>query len=102
MSRAGDWARGVDWEFLRNLPIPDTLRLADGADVPHEVGTILFSHYDMSVVTIVRKATYAQPDTSGELPNGAAWWVDTDKGTFDGSRMCTLETARKRGWLKDG
>ncbi len=86
-------------ERLRALTPPDTLRLADGADVPHAVGTVVFCHYDMRVVTITRRATYAQPDTSGALPNGAAWWVDTDHGSFDGSRLCTLDTARRKGWL---
>lgn len=89
----------TDWERLRALTPPSQLRLADGADVPHEVGVVVFCHYDMSVVTITGLATRAEPDTSGALPDGAAWWVDTDKGSFDGSRLCTLETARKRGWL---
>jgi hypothetical protein len=89
----------INWEELRKLPIPTTLRLACGADVPHEVGTVVFCHYDMKVVRITRKADHAQPDTSGALPDRAAWWVDTDHGTFDGSRLCSLEFARKRGWL---
>jgi len=88
-----------NWERLRALPVPDTLRLADGTDIPHEVGAVAFCHYDMHVVTVTGKATYAQPDSSGRLPDGAAWWVDTDHGSFDGSRMCSLATARRRGWL---
>lgn len=88
-----------DFEALRALKPPAMLRLADGKDVPHEVGTVMYCYYDMCVVTITRCATYAQPDTSGQLPDGAAWWVDTDHGSFDGSRCCTLETARAKGWL---
>lgn len=90
----------TDWERLRALTPPAQLRLADGADVPHTVGTVVFCHYDMSVVTITALATRAEPDTSGELPDGAAWWVDTDHGTYDGSRLCTLATARRKGWLQ--
>lgn len=93
-------ATATDWERLRALTPPAQLRLADGADVPHEVGTVVYCYYDMRVVTITGTATHAQPDTSGALPDGAAWWVDTDTGgSYDGSRLCTLETARKRGWL---
>lgn len=90
----------IDWERLRALTPPATLRLADGTDVPHEVGTVVFTHYDMRVVTITELASRAQPDTSGELPDGAAWWVGTDHGSFDGSRLCSLEFARRKGWLK--
>jgi hypothetical protein len=92
--------REINWERLRALTPPALLRLADGTDVPHEVGTVVYCYYDMRVVTITATATYAQPDTSGRLPDGAAWWVDTDGGSFDGSRLCTLGTARARGWLK--
>lgn len=95
----------VDWDKLNALPIPDTLRLADGADVPHAVGTEVFNHYDMQPGVIERRARRAEPDTSGALPDGAAWWVDVRQADgklvgLDGSRLCTLETARKRGWLK--
>lgn len=90
----------MSWEALAALTPPDQLRLADGADVPHAVGTVVFCHYDMRVVTITELATHAEPDTSGQLPDGAAWWVDTTGGLFDGSRLCTLATARAKGWLR--
>jgi hypothetical protein len=77
---------------------PATLRLADGKDVPHAIGVEVFNYYDMVPCTITRLATRAEPDTSGQLPDGVAWWVDTTSGTLDGSRMCTLETARQKGW----
>jgi len=101
----------VDWDALRALPVPTTLRLADGTDVPHEVGTRVYNFYDGEVGTIVGLATRPQPDTSGQLPDGAAWWVDVlpdcrrGEGRsnlttlLDGSRMCSIEHARKRGWL---
>lgn len=91
----------IDWEALRLAEPPSELTLADGSTVPNEVGAEIFNHYDMKVGTITRPARQgsAQPDTSGRLPGGIAWWVDTTAGYVDGSRMCSLETARKRGWL---
>lgn len=89
----------IDWDALRALEPPAMLRLADGTDVPHEVGQPIFNFYDRKAGTITRTATRAEPDTSGQLPNGAAWWVDTTAGHIDGSRMVSVETARKKGWL---
>lgn len=90
---------GVDWERLGALTPPTELRLACGHDVPHEVGTPIYNHYDRQAGEIIRRADRAQPDTSGQLPDGAAWWVWTTAGDLDGSRMCCLDCARKRGWL---
>jgi len=100
----------INWDALRALPIPETLRLACGTDVPHEVGVRVFNYYDGEVGVIAAKATHVQPDTSGLLPDGAAWWVDflsdmdARKGarmscSLDGSRMCSIDHATKRGWL---
>jgi hypothetical protein len=78
---------------------PATLRLADGNDIPHEIGQRIFNYYDMEAGTITRLATYPEPDTSGQLPNGLAWWIGTTCGTLDGSRMVTIETAQRKGWI---
>lgn len=78
---------------------PATLRLSDGTDVPHEVGQPIFNYYDMEAGVITALATRPQPDTSGQLPDGIAWWVDTTAGYLDGSRMCSIEFARRKGWV---
>ena len=90
-----------DWAAAAELEPPAELTLADGTTVPNEVGAEVFNHYDMRLGTITRPARKgsAQPDTSGLLPGGIAWWVDTTAGYLDGSRMCSAATARKRGWL---
>ena len=82
---------------------PTTLRLACGADVPHEVGVRVFNHYDRKAGRIERTAERSEPDTSGALPGGRAWWVDVrhDDGTaawLDGSRLCSMAYAMSRGW----
>lgn len=84
---------------------PDTLRLAGGADVPHAIGVRVFNYYDNEVGEIVGLAKYPQPDTSGILPGGVAWWIDfkADRTgrvcSLDGSRMCTIEHATRKGWV---
>lgn len=83
---------------------PVTLRLADGADVPHEIGQRVFNYYDMLPGRIERLADRSEPDTSGMLPHGEAWWVtvrhdDGSRASLDGSRLCTIETAQQKGWL---
>lgn len=88
---------------LRELTPPAELRLACGHDVPHALGQRVFNHYDMEAGCIERLADRAEPDTSGALPDGAAWWVAflSDAGgrkSLDGSRMCCLDCAVKRGW----
>lgn len=90
---------------MTNETVPDVLRLADGADIPHEVGQEAFNYYDDERVVIARRASHSETDTSGLLPGGRAWWVVV-KGqisgaeyTLDGSRMVSVGTARKRGWL---
>jgi hypothetical protein len=82
------------------MTAPANLRLADGHDVPHEIGVAIYNFYDMQQGVITRLATRSEPDTSGLLPDGLAWWVGTTAGTLDGSRMCTPETARQKGWIE--
>jgi hypothetical protein len=79
--------------------VPDMLALADGKVIPHEIGQPIFNYYDMVAGEITSLATRSEPDTSGLLPDGKAWWVGTTVGLLDGSRMITLETARQKGWL---
>lgn len=95
--------REIDWDAMAKATPPSTLRLACGCDVPHEVGVRVFNYYDHKAGVIEHLATHAQPDTSGLLPGGYAWWVDVrqDDGSItmvDGSRMCCIATAIKRGW----
>ena len=81
---------------------PAQLRLACGHDVPHAIGTPIFNYYDgrEGVITKLAPKAMAQPDTSGLLPNGVAWWVDTTAGYVDGSRMCCVPCARQKGYIK--
>lgn len=88
-------------DILAERPEPPAeLRLACGHDVPHAIGTPIYNYYDMKAGEITRLARDydAQPDTSGQLPNGIAWWVDTTTGLVDGSRMCCLPCAKRRGY----
>jgi len=80
------------------VDLPEQFMLADKQWVPLEIGTRLFNYYDMVPCTITRLPTRTEPDTSGIMPDGIAWWVDTDTGSLDGSRMITLDTARTKGW----
>lgn len=89
----------IDWNALAALPVPTELVLADGTTVPHRVGVEIFNYYDRRAGVITRLATHAQPDNSGLLPDAAAWWVETTAGYVDGSRMCSIATARSKGWL---
>jgi len=79
--------------------VPTELRLACGHDVPHEIGTPIFNYYDMRAGTITGLADRPEPDTSGQLPNGEAWWVRTSTGSLDGSRMICTGCANRKGWL---
>lgn len=86
---------------------PATLRLECGAEVPHAVGTPVFNFYDMKAGVIERTATRPQAPTMPihAWSGGAAWWVDVrhDDGSttvLDQSRMCSMEHARARGWVK--
>jgi hypothetical protein len=81
--------------------VPTKLRLACGHDVAHEIGTRIFNFYDMRDGEITRLADRPEPDTSGRLPNGEAWWVDTTAGFLDGSRMICLDCAERKGWFEN-
>lgn len=87
-------------EFHLMVP-PSDITLADGSLLPNEVGAEAFNYYDMVVVTVTRQACVGDgaPDTSGSLPGGVTWWMGTSGGSLDGSRMCSLATARRRGYL---
>lgn len=91
---------------MSDTTIPTHLHLEDGAIVAHAVGTRVFDYYSMKVGTITRTATHADRSLypNHEL-DGGAWWVDVthDDGSrtmLDQSRMCSIEYARRRGWLK--
>lgn len=65
----------------------------------------MFNYYDHKAGMIFQTAERPQPDASGQLPDGVAWWVDVrhddgSRASLDGSRMCSIETARRRGWMK--
>lgn len=78
---------------------PEYLTLADGTTVPHQLGVEVFNFYDHVAGRITRLATRPEPDSSGMLPDGLAWWVEVNGTSLDGSRMCSIETARRKGWL---
>ena len=92
--------RSIDSIIEERPEPPAVLRLACGHDVPHAIGQPIFNYYDMKAGEITKLATgpMAQPDTSGMLPNGIAWWVDTTAGYVDGSRMCCMDCAKRRGY----
>lgn len=75
------------------------LRLACGHDVPHALGQEIYNYYDMKYGCITDLSTHCENDSSGMLPNGQAWWVDTTAGLLDGSRMICLSCAKKKGWM---
>lgn len=88
-----------DWHLMQP---PADITLADGSLLPNEVGAEAFNYYDMKVVTVRRKARVGDgaKDTSGTLPGGVTWWLGmTDGSSLDGSRMCSLATAKRRGYL---
>lgn len=81
---------------------------ADGA-VLHE-GDRAFNYYDMQVGRIGKVDSYAQPDTakgqdsSTPMEEWTNHWFDfiADGGgmtSLDGSRICTIDRARQKGWL---
>ena len=93
----------MDKEAWMTAEPPSILKLAGGGEVPHEVGVRVFNYYDNEAGVIEELARYPQPDTSGILPGGVAWWIgfraDTGRRTtLDGSRMCTIEYATRKGW----
>lgn len=84
---------------------PAIIRLADGTSVPHEIGVQVYNYYDFKSGVIERLADQSEPDTSGLLLDGLAWWVgvrhdDGSHAYLDGSRMCSIEFATKKGWIQ--
>lgn len=81
---------------------PEELHLACGHDVPNAIGTKVYDYYDMRPGTIMTPAVGvmdAQPDTSGMLPGGIAWWVRLEGAhSLDGSRMICPPCAQRKGW----
>jgi hypothetical protein len=82
---------------------------ADGA-VLHE-GDRAFNYYDMRIGRIGRIDSRPQPDTmkgqnsSTPIEEWSNYWFDfvSDSGgstSLDGSRICTVECARRKGWVE--
>jgi hypothetical protein len=86
---------------------PAQLHLEGGGVVDHAVGTRVYNYYDHKAGQIERVATRPDAPTMPVhgLDGGAAFWVTVrhDDGTstlLDQSRMCTIEDARRFGYLK--
>ena len=73
-------------------------------------GDRAFNHYDMKAGVISRIDKYPQPDTmKGQntmtpVEEWSNYWFDfkQDDGsgtTLDGSRICSIEYAQRKGWL---
>jgi len=60
-------------------------------DSTFTVGDEMFNYYDMAVVTVLEATA---PEANGVI------WFRTSGALLDGSRMCSLATARAKGWLK--
>lgn len=99
MTALSDWKDAVP---------PAVLHLECGAVVEHAVGARVFNYYDGKAGVIAQRATYPQAPTMPvhQRDGGAAWWVyvrhdDGSTALLDQSRMCSVEHARARGWLKE-
>ena len=95
----------MDLSYIDATP-PDELHLEGGGVVRHAVGERVFNYYDMKPGTIVETARYPDPPTMPvhALDGGAAWWVkvrhdDGSHALLDQSRLCTIDTARAKGWM---
>lgn len=82
------------------------IMLADGTRA--NVGDDVFNYYDMVPVKILRtscseithEATLrAEIPCDGCGPKG--WYWTSDGKLLNGERMCSLETARRKGYLRD-
>jgi hypothetical protein len=69
---------------------------ADGAVITH--GALLFNYYDMKRVVVKISGTSADPTS----PYHWTWdgWFRTTGALLNGERLCTLDHARRMGWLK--
>jgi len=75
-------------ESLRD---PAEIHLACGHTIPNTGGVEVFNYYDLKV-TVSRRVTMPEVDTSGLLPNGVTYWFSD----VDGSRATCLDCARRR------
>lgn len=67
-----------------------TYKAADNSTF--QVGDQMFNYYDGVIVTVLEATA---PEANGVI------WFRTTGALLDGSRMCSLATARSRGWLKE-
>jgi hypothetical protein len=64
----------------------------------------VYNYYDMKAGTIAKLPERGQPFTGG--PRGTAWWCDVQHDDYssallDGSRMCTIATAIRKGYYAE-
>lgn len=95
----------MDAEWMNATP-PEYLHLEGGGEVLHARGIRVFNYYDQKAGHIEEVATYPQAPTMPvhALDGGAAWWVrvrhdDGSTALLDQSRLCTIDTARVKGWM---
>jgi hypothetical protein len=85
------------------------IRTADGVEL--DEGASAFNYYDMRAGVIGRIDSTPQPDTmkgqnsSTPIDQWSNYWFDFchedgSRSSLDGSRIITLETARRKGWHK--
>lgn len=85
-----------------------TIKTADGKVV--DLGDRVFNYYDMKAGTIIEIDSHPQPDTmkgqNSNTPIGewSNYWFDVrhddeSRAGLDGSRICTIEFAKRKGWL---
>lgn len=88
-----------------NVTPPETLHLEGGGVIQHMTGVRVFNYYDHKAGHIERTATFPEP---GTMPvhdrDGGAWWMfirhdDGSGALLDQSRLCTIDTAKARGWI---
>lgn len=77
-------------------PADPRYKTADGA--PIFDGAELFNYYDMVRVTVKIAGEWADP--TSEFHEHWDGWFKTSGALLDGSRMCSLDHARRMGWLK--
>lgn len=85
-----------------------TTTTADGVELT--LGSAAYNYYDMKPGLIERFDDYAQPNTmrGQNCDTPVAQWTnywftfrhtDGSSALLDGSRICTLQRAKARGWL---
>jgi hypothetical protein len=76
------------------MALPDTITMEDG--VSAKVGDVVWCYYDMNEVKIAYIMSNGWFDTSIEGPDNQ---FETRGPLLNGQRVCSLETARRKGWL---